>query len=166
MANSDKEAKAANLQISTLQRQVGSLTVRTVNHHRNRAHYAPQDDHPLILVLIDGDGNIFSQDLLALGAVGGGRAAALLTRGINTHMEKELGSRRADIWVTLFLNKHGLSETLASNNMCTPDQFDAFIQGFNQSAPLFSIVDVGYGKEAADSKLKGACATCNNFVHC
>ena len=35
------------------------------------------------------------------------------------------------------------------------DQFEQFVMGFNQAAPLFSFVDVGIGKEAADSKIKG-----------
>ncbi|EJD55276.1 hypothetical protein AURDEDRAFT_78286 [Auricularia subglabra TFB-10046 SS5] len=147
MATAEKEAKAAVAQVATLQRQVGSLTV----------------ENPLVLVLLDGDGCIFQQELLNLGAAGGSKAAALLTRGINAHLEEELGARRADIWVTIFLNKRGLAETLAANNMCTTDEFDAFIQAFNQSAPLYSIVDVGYGKEAADSKIKECLRTFARF---
>ncbi len=41
------------------------------------------------------------------------------------------------------------------NNVCTWDEFDGFCHGFNQSTHLFSIVDAGNGKEAADTKIKG-----------
>jgi hypothetical protein len=55
----------------------------------------------------------------------------------------------------MYCNKAGLSETLISRNLCSREEFEAFIIGFNQSAPLFSVVDVGNGKEAADAKVKG-----------
>lgn len=62
---------------------------------------------------------------------------------------------RGEIWLTIYCNKKGLMETLASNNVCAADDFEQFVTGFNQAAPLFSFVDVGAGKEAADSKIKG-----------
>jgi len=55
----------------------------------------------------------------------------------------------------MFMNKGGLADALNKINMCTQTEFDAFIHGFNQAGPLFSIVDVGPGKEAADNKVKG-----------
>lgn len=63
---------------------------------------------------------------------------------------------RGEIWLTIYCNKKGLTEALTSTNVCTAEQFEQFVMGFNQAAPLFSIVDVGVGKEAADSKIKGA----------
>jgi hypothetical protein len=44
---------------------------------------------------------------------------------------------------------------MTSHQICSAEQFDAFLLGFNQASPLFSIVDVGRGKEAADVKVKG-----------
>ena len=82
----------------------------------------------------------------------------LLTQGINDHistLESDGSSGRAQIWLTIYCNKKGLSDTLTSNNVCTVEQFDEFYMGFNQANPLFSMVDVGSGKEAADSKIKG-----------
>ena len=72
-------------------------------------------------------------------------------------LETERGSStgRGEIWLTIYCNKKGLTETLTSNNVCTAEEFEQFIMGFNQAAPLFSFVDVGIGKEAADSKIKG-----------
>lgn len=64
-------------------------------------------------------------------------------------------SSRGQIWLTVYCNKSGLLETLTNNNVCTAEQFENFVIGFNQAAPLFSFVDVGSGKERADEKIKG-----------
>ena len=82
----------------------------------------------------------------------------LLTQGITEHMatlDNDGSSGRAQIWLTIYYNKKGLSDTLTSNNACTAEQFDEFFMGFSQANPLFSVVDVGVGKEAADSKIRG-----------
>lgn len=85
----------------------------------------------------------------------------LLTKGVTDYLsnsqdsENAVPSGRGQIWLTIFCNKSGLLETLISNNICTADEFEAFVIGFNQASPLFSIMDVGSGKEAADSKIKG-----------
>lgn len=148
-----------------------------------------QDDNPLALCLIDGDGNIFSAELLVQGQAGGRRAAALLTQGLSAHMAELTlptsststtststpstssstissdsglngisGTKgRAQLWLTVYCNKRGLAETLVSSGVCSAEQFEDFVLGFNQAAPLFSFVDVGGGKEAADAKIKGRC---------
>jgi hypothetical protein len=92
------------------------------------------------------------------GYSGGKAAAALLTRGINEHimLEQDGAPPRGQLWVSVFCNKSGLSETLNQHQLCTPDEFEAFWIGFNQASPFFSMVDVGAGKEAADAKIKGA----------
>lgn len=125
-----------------------------------------QEDNPLILCLIDGDGNIFRPELIAQGNIGGGQAAKLLTEGVFRYLERvEPGLvGRAQIWLTVYCNLSGLRDTLPKYNMCTFEQFDAFVIGFNQSSALFAIIDVGNVKEAADSKLKGAISTCNNLL--
>ncbi|KAH9946643.1 hypothetical protein B0H21DRAFT_778993 [Amylocystis lapponica] len=141
--NSDEEKKALSKNVLKLERNIGAL----------------REDNPLILCLIDGDGNIFSQDLITLGQVGGRQAAMLLTKGLTDHLASIDPSDaatpgRGQVWLTIYCNKSGLLETLLGNNVCTTEQFDAFVIGFNQASPLFAIVDVGSGKEAADSKIK------------
>jgi hypothetical protein len=81
----------------------------------------------------------------------------MLTKGIMDHVQGTDDSLagRAHIWLTIYCNLTGLAETCLRNGICTLDQYSAFVAGFNQSSPLFSIVDVGSTKEAADSKLKG-----------
>lgn len=49
----------------------------------------------------------------------------------------------------------GLQQTLVSSQVCNQDAFEAFVAGFNQANPRFTINDVHAGKEAADVKIKG-----------
>lgn len=88
--------------------------------------------------------------------MGARHAAMLLTQGLTEHMGTiDDSSGRGQVWLTIYCNKKGLTETLTSNKVCTAEQFEEFVRGFNQASPLFSFVDVGIGKEAADSKIKG-----------
>ncbi|TCD71503.1 hypothetical protein EIP91_008884 [Steccherinum ochraceum] len=134
----DEEKKQLQRSVVKLERNIGSL----------------KDDNPLILCLIDGDGTIFSSDLISLGQVGGHQAASLLTKGLTDHLADVEESARGQIWLTVYCNKAGLLETLMANGACTPEQFESFVTGFNQASPLFSFVDVGSGKERADEKIK------------
>ncbi|KII94335.1 hypothetical protein PLICRDRAFT_424408 [Plicaturopsis crispa FD-325 SS-3] len=136
----DEERLLLRTSVSKLERNIGSL----------------KEDNPLLLCLIDGDGNIFSQDHIKLGQAGGRQAAMLLTRGLTDHaMSLNEGSTgRGQVWLTVYCNKTGLLDTLTSANICTAAEFEAFVLGFNQASPLFSISDVGSGKEAADAKIK------------
>jgi len=136
----DEEKSVMKQSISKLERSIGSL----------------KDDNPLITCLIDGDGHIFSQELLSKGRGGGRQAAMLLTKGIMTYMHNDDGATtgRSQLWLTIYCNKSGLLETLVNYHICTAEQFESFVLGFNQASPLFSIVDVGSGKEAADAKIK------------
>jgi hypothetical protein len=113
--------------------------------------------HPLILCVIDGDGNIFTKSLLAQGLLGGRQAAQQLTQGIAEYLANEdthiFG--RLSFWVSIYFNKAGLIDTLAGHNICTPEQFEAFLIGFSQASPRFLTIDVGPGKEAADAKIRG-----------
>ncbi|KAI0932235.1 hypothetical protein AcW2_000918 [Taiwanofungus camphoratus] len=139
---SEEEKKALNRNVLKLERNIGSL----------------REDNPLVLCLIDGDGNIFSPDLITRGQAGGRQAAMLLTKGLMDHLtsinNSETAHGRGQLWLTIYCNKSGLLETLIQNDVCSTEQFETFVVGFNQASPLFSIMDVGTGKEAADAKIK------------
>ncbi len=171
----DGDRKVLNKTVLKLERSIGALKVRTSIPPlfvRVRRRLCPslrgsipckyiQEDNPLIVCLIDGDGNIFSSDLIKLGQFGGRQAAMLLTKGLTDYLSSVDSTQasapgRGQLWLTIYCNKSGLVDTLTSNSICTAEEFEAFVLGFNQASPLFSIVDVGNGKEAADSKIKGA----------
>lgn len=109
------------------------------------------------MCLLDGDGCIFSENYLKDGEEGGKLAAATLKQEIlTTSAEGAIGT----LCVFIYMNQSGLRDTLAANHVCSVTQFTDFVLGFNRSTELFSIVDVGKGKEAADAKLRGECLTC------
>ncbi|KAF8336369.1 uncharacterized protein EI90DRAFT_3119649 [Cantharellus anzutake] len=109
-----------------------------------------QHGDPSALVLIDGDGYIFSPGYWRQGKEGGRRAAVVLHDILAT-----AAGLRSQLYAIIYFNRRGLGNALCANNICLKDQFEDFIVGFNQSTPLFAMIDAGHGKEAADAKIRG-----------
>ncbi|KAF9483962.1 hypothetical protein BDN70DRAFT_213399 [Pholiota conissans] len=124
---SEREVKAHNVQIAALNRQISNL-----DSFKN-------NQNALILCVINGDELIFKQELL---------------------VQEQLSSEDAHVygrlsfWITIYLNKMDLAEDLAANNICSQEQFQAFIIGFTQASPRFTTVDVGQSKDALEAKIK------------
>jgi hypothetical protein len=113
-----------------------------------------------VICLLDGDGTIFSADLMNQGQEGGLEAARMLTEKIRQHLSYDRACEQFQLWVYLFYNKRGLLETFGRVGLSAARQkFEDFIMGFNQAAERFVMVDVGGSKEAADAKIKGPFAT-------
>ncbi|KAG8964103.1 hypothetical protein FRC03_002235 [Tulasnella sp. 419] len=116
--------------------------------------------NPLVVCLIDGDGVIFSEDLIGQGREGGREAATKLSQEIRNFINSGQAStgnpppNLFQLYVVIYFNATGLSKILSNNNICSEGQLTEFMEGFNQANPLFTMVDVGRGKEAADAKLK------------
>ncbi|KAH7101327.1 hypothetical protein BKA62DRAFT_182600 [Auriculariales sp. MPI-PUGE-AT-0066] len=131
--------------IEMLEAEVGRLKERVGDTQSNSL---------LAVCLIDGDGTIFAPEYLVEGQQGGRRAAKELNERLINHLG--VSSRAAfRILVNVYCNKIGLRTTLAYAKFCTFTQFDAFWDGF-QATGLFSVIDVGQGKEAADAKIRDA----------
>jgi hypothetical protein len=110
-----------------------------------------------IVTLLDGDGAIFSNDLIAQGQAGGHTAAQKLSDSIVQHLSTNYGSNQYQLWVYVFFNKRGLMDTFGRVGLASLKQkFEDFVMGFNQAAERFLMVDVGTAKEAADAKIKGS----------
>lgn len=110
------------------------------------------------MALIDGDGAIFQDKLLSAGADGGSEAGHMLLKEIKQHVQQrhENASALWPIMVQIYCNFEGLSRKLAQIGVIkSTAEFRAFAAEFNLSQPLFSLVDVGSGKERADHKIKG-----------
>jgi len=116
---------------------------------------APSTPRNLILTLLDGDGYIFHSDLLKKGEAGGREAATLLHKGIIDYVSAQPDrTSKYTLWTMIFLSKECLEKVLNKTNSCTPEEFKFFIKGFSQALPLFSFVEVGATKEAADYKIR------------
>lgn len=167
--SADRDKKAHNAQVSTLNRQISSLDTIKVSVPRSpdgvlltRLHdlyfcRTTQSQNPLILCVIDGNSNIFSPSLLSQGLHGGQQAAQQLTKGIAEYLSQEdvqvFG--RLSFWITIYFNRTSMLEILLGNSLCAAEVFEDFLIGFGQSSPRFQLVEVGPGREAMDAKIKG-----------
>ncbi|KAF8803669.1 hypothetical protein BYT27DRAFT_7225624 [Phlegmacium glaucopus] len=150
---SEREVKAHNVQIAALNRQISNLDCFKTNQN------------PLILCIINGDELVFNRELLNQGYQGGRTAAQQLTQAIAEHLSKEETQvyGRLSFWITIYLTKNELAEDLSASNLCSPEQFQAFLAGFSEASPRFSTVDVGYSREAVEAKIKEYLQTFTRF---
>lgn len=114
-----------------------------------------QERNPFVLVLIDGDGYIFDDDLVSNGAEGGQKAARLL----NDVVKNSLRSRGLDhcrVMVRIYANLAGLSKSLSKAKLAGPEKrsLAPFVASFTRSNDLFDFVDAGELKENADFKIR------------
>ncbi|KAJ7742450.1 hypothetical protein DFH07DRAFT_41439 [Mycena maculata] len=108
-----------------------------------------------VVTLIDGDGSIFSSDIIAQGQHGGHLAACSLSDSITQFLSTNYGAAPYQLWVYLFYNKRGLTDTFNRVGLGSLNKaYEDFVVGFNQATERFTMVDVGSMKEAADTKLR------------
>lgn len=114
-----------------------------------------QERNPFVLVLIDGDGYVFDDDLISTGAEGGQRAAHLLNQVVKDSLRNH-GLENCRIMVRVYANLSGLSKTLSRVKLAGPEKrsLAPFVANFNRSNELFDFVDAGELKENADYKVR------------
>lgn len=118
-------------------------------------------------MLLDGDGAIFSASLIAQGQKGGHTAAQILSDSTLQHLAANYGPRAFQLWVYVFFNKRGLTDTFRRSGLTALiGKFEDFVMGFNQATERFLMVDVGNTKEAADAKLKGPHVFTRHLMKC
>jgi hypothetical protein len=95
--------------------------------------------------------------LRAAGSDGGSEAASKLQHAIRDHITALYGnSGNWPIMVQIYVSLDKLAHKLATVGLIEkPSDLRVFAQGFSLNQSLFSIVDVGHGKERADHKIKG-----------
>lgn len=113
-----------------------------------------QNRNPYIMALVDADGMIFNQELINQGLEGGKKAANLLRASI---LEQCSGpqTEEIEIMAKVCANYSGLSKALMRDGTLESlENFKYFTLGFTQGKAHFDFIDVGHGKERADSKIK------------
>ncbi|KAJ7777175.1 hypothetical protein B0H16DRAFT_1712217 [Mycena metata] len=117
--------------------------------------FKTQDKGHRVVMLLDGDGAIFSAQFIGQGQKGGHAAAQLLSDSTLQHIATNYDSRAIQLWVYVFFNKRGLVDAFRRTGLAPfINKFEDFVLGFNQATERFLMVDVGNTKEAADAKLK------------
>ncbi len=119
-----------------------------------------QDRNAFVVVLLDGDGMIFNEELLQLGEKGGKEAASQLWSVINDFVLRNLPHLSSPkILARIYANVKGLGDVLQKSSIIDrATLFEDFARGFNGSKLLFDFVDVGSGKDKADDKITGQSA--------
>jgi hypothetical protein len=114
-----------------------------------------QERNPFVLVLIDGDGYVFDDDLVSGGAEGGQKAATLLNEALKASLRSR-GLEHCRIMVRVYANVAGLSKVLSKAKLSGPEKrsLAPFVASFNRSNDLFDFVDAGELKENADFKIR------------
>ncbi|KAL8822909.1 MAG: hypothetical protein Q9191_006368, partial [Dirinaria sp. TL-2023a] len=116
------------------------------------------DRDAFILVLIDGDGMIFSDNLIKQGEIGGKEAAARLYDAVRDYVRHEIPNMPSDYKIVTksYANLKGLGEVCHKAAILDKTStIEDFARGFTGSKHLFDFVDVGMGKDRADDKISG-----------
>lgn len=144
-------------EINALFTELSALKVSPPLLSHSTPHLPSSQGHEKrVICLLDGDGTIFSPDLITQGQEGGLEAARLLTERVRHYLASDIDHEKFHLWVYLFYNKRGLLDTFVRVGLPAAKlKFDDFILGFNQAGERFLMVDVGGSKEAADAKIKG-----------
>jgi hypothetical protein len=82
---------------------------------------------------------MFNRELLVQGFQGGRYAAQEVTKTIAEHLTKEEVHvyGRISFWITIYINKGDILETLLSNNVCTEGQLNSFLSVSRDASPAF-----------------------------
>jgi hypothetical protein len=117
---------------------------------------SPQDKDPYVVVLIDGDGSKFLDDLLQDPVSGAAEAAQRLKQEIKDYLkDTPLGAVNLPILVRVFANVNDLARSLRLSNVIeSADDMRTFAEQFTNSRAEFDFINVGRGKENADSKMR------------
>lgn len=124
-----------------------------------KSHDILKNSNPYVAVLIDGDGLLFKEEFIRQGVEGGKRAASALRAAIASLAENIIRDLPSNIEVvaTVYANLNGLTGAMRRAGWVDgADVLKEFTLGFTQTKASFDFIDVGYGKERADSKLRGA----------
>ncbi|KAF4989852.1 hypothetical protein FGRMN_8853 [Fusarium graminum] len=122
---------------------------------------AIKNTNPYVLILIDGDGLTFNDDLINQGFDGGKKAADTLHAAVAKLCSHErTGSLR--IICRVVANLDSLSKAMyragiiEDSNLEDSSLVEEFALGFssNNETPAFDFVNVGYGKQRADYKIQ------------
>ncbi|KAJ5247328.1 hypothetical protein N7468_002311 [Penicillium chermesinum] len=111
-----------------------------------------------VVVLVDGDGAIFHDDFLSKPREGATDASRKLTQAVRDSLKDErlIDSENITILVRIFANMNDLARTLHLSRVISGrSDLSTFAEQFTTSRGEYDFINVGPGKENADSKMRG-----------
>ncbi|KAJ5634126.1 hypothetical protein N7528_001968 [Penicillium herquei] len=141
------DTKKARLWLQEKVEQLVQESVEFENMSRNK----------FVVVLVDGDGAIFSRELLENPKVGANEAARRLIQNVKASLRDDGMDTDVTILVRVFANLKNLGKMLSlTNTIHSRGDLNTFAELFTVSRGEFDFINVGYGKENADSKIRTA----------
>ncbi|KAL5342125.1 hypothetical protein BJX70DRAFT_395100 [Aspergillus crustosus] len=145
-----------------------------INERNKFLGQAAQDQKTFVLVLVDGDGYLFHEDLVKKRHDGGKQAARLLRGGIKTIVRELPGgnSFRGEIVVRVYSNILQLSKTMARTG-CVGNEarsLSTFAASFTEAEERFDYIDAGEGDGSTAKKIRATfelfsdCTQCSHLV--
>ncbi|KAK8863186.1 C-x8-C-x5-C-x3-H type zinc finger protein [Apiospora arundinis] len=125
--------------------------LKTENEDLKNAIHDGTIEDPFVAVVVDGDGAIFTDELLKDPILAVNRFKASIRAQIREIPSLPVG---IPIVVRIYANLQGLAKTMNANGIITHNQMLEFVSQFNFECDYFDFVDVGTIKEAADSKIR------------
>lgn len=111
--------------------------------------------NPYVIVLVDGDGAIFRDNLIGDGKTGGSNAAYRLKKQVDEHLRETPLEHDIEILARVYANIGGLGKTLCRSGLVSDtEEVPIFAGSFTKTMPGFDFIDVDYGKENADFKIR------------
>jgi hypothetical protein len=96
----------------------------------------------------------FNEEFIRIGIEGGKQAANILRNSVLQNCSDL--TDQIEVMAKICANVDGLAKAMRKDGLIdNPDNFRDFTLGFTQGKASFDFIDVGYGKERADSKIKG-----------
>ncbi|RYP13542.1 hypothetical protein DL767_010680 [Monosporascus sp. MG133] len=123
---------------------------------------------PFVVVLIDGDGAKFADEFLRDPIEGAERAAQKLKQAVRDNLKGTgFGNDDVSIVVRVYANLNDLSKSLRlSRVISSDDEMRLFAERFTNSRADFDFVNVGKGKENADSKIRRLLSHYHKNIQC
>ncbi|KAI1258110.1 hypothetical protein MGN70_001157 [Eutypa lata] len=121
-----------------------------------------------VVVLIDGDGAKFADEFLRDPIEGAERAAQRLKQAVRDSLKgTNFGHDDVSIIVRVYANLNDLSKSLRlSHVIYSDDEMRLFAERFTNSRADFDFVNVGKGKENADSKIRRMLSHYHKNIQC
>lgn len=157
-ATSDENAqlvqKVKELEVEVSVWKQALSATRNGQDRENRATVTPTGPQKNVaLCVIDGTRSFFSKMFTTEGEEGGRKAGQEIARGITNHLAADDRSLQVKLFTTIYVRKPQLRNDLTAGGICTPEQFDNFFVGLNETSYL-NVVEVT-NKRDVDQKIEG-----------
>lgn len=118
-------------------------------------------------MLIDGDGAKFADEYLRDPSGGAEKVAMKLKQAVRENLrDTGVGQDDIPILVRVYANLNDLSKSLRLSRIIEYDEdMRLFAERFTNSRADFDFVNVGKGKENADSKIRRTCWGCSVYLY-